>query len=278
MHSKKGSILKRWHSLTASPARCQKKWAGDYRAPESSGVYQVRCKDCRSFDAAKQACSIGFGTPLRKCVVSSIEAHFNNCPGKQMLEIGFGRFMLARSLIRRSGGTWTGVEPKISKSITPTIGKGCHGSATDIPFADETFDMAFGIQSIEHWGQKVHGGTPADYTECLEEIYRVLKPGGSVYFDAPVYFHGHEMFIMGDMPRILAQFSPDLWENVAIEKWREDYAPLQIYPPSQTVLTGDWPAEIESYSDAQVEAAKANASVYMIAITADKKGSKGASA
>jgi hypothetical protein len=92
-----------------------------------------------------------------------------------------------------------------------------------------------------------------------------------VYFDAPVYFHGHEMFIMGDLPRIQKQFSPDLWEDLAIEKWREDYAPLESYPPSKTVLTGDWPAEIESYSDEQVEAAKKGASVYLIAITATKR-------
>ncbi|MEE4659688.1 MAG: hypothetical protein V2J89_04415, partial [Halieaceae bacterium] len=160
MHSKKGSILKRWHSLTASPVRFREKWAGEYRKLESPGLYHVRCRECRSYDPVKQVCSIGFGTPLRKCVVSSIEAHFNDCNGKQVLEIGFGRFMLARNLIRRSGGTWTGIEPKVDKSIPSRIGKGCYGTASDIPFADDTFDMAFGIQSIEHWGQKVYGGTP----------------------------------------------------------------------------------------------------------------------
>jgi len=271
MHSKKGSILKRWHSLTARPGRLQEKWAGEYRSPESAGVYQVRCRDCRSFDADKRECSIGFGTPLRKCVVSSIEAHFNDCGGKQVLEVGFGRFMLARNLIRRSGGTWTGVEPKLPKSLTPELGKGCHGSATSIPFADGTFDLVFGVQSIEHWGQKVYGGKPSDYGDCLREIHRVLKPGGSIYFDAPAYFHGHEMFIMGDLPRIRQYFSPELWENVAIEKWREDHAPLESYPPSETVLNGDWPAEIESYSDAQVAAAREGASVYLIVITASRK-------
>jgi len=271
MHSKKGSILKRWHSLTASPGRFRKKWAGEYRSLESPGVYQVRCRDCRSFDPGRQECSINFGTPLRKCVVSSIEAHFADCRDKQVLEIGFGRFMLARNLIRRSGGTWTGVEPRVDKSVAPQLGIGCYGTAAEIPFADDTFDMAFGVQSIEHWGQKIYGGTPSEYKDCLQEIHRVLKPGGTVYFDAPVYFHGHEMFIMGDLPRIREQFNETLWGDVAIEKWREDYAPLDIYPPSETVLAGDWPAEIESYSDEEVEAAKRGASVYLLVITASKK-------
>lgn len=273
MHSKKGSILKRWHSLAASPRRFQKKWAGAYAEEVASGVHRIRCRDCRSFDAGRQECSIGFGTPLRKCVVSSIEAHFSDCRGKQVLEIGFGRFMLARNLIRRSGGTWTGIEPKVDRSIPPGIGQGSFGTASDIPFADSTFDRVFGIQSIEHWGQKVHGGTPSDYEECLREIHRVLKPGGSIYFDAPVYFHGHEMFIMGDLQRIQQQFSPEFWDNVVIEKWREEFEPLSPYPPSATVLEGDWPAEIESYSDAEVEDARARASVYLIAITATRKGS-----
>ena len=271
MHSKKGSILKRWHSLTATPKRLQQKWQGDYGEVEAPGIRQIRCRDCRSYDPGGQRCTIGFGTPLRKCVVSSVEAHFNNMKDKQCLELGFGRFMLARNLIRRSGGTWTGVEPKVDRSIEPQIGRGSYGTASDIPFDDETFDLVFGIQSIEHWGQKVHGGTPSDYGECLSEIHRVLKPGGSVYFDAPTYFHGHEMFIMADLSRIRAQFSPELWDDVTIEKWREDHEPLEPYPPSQTVLEGDWPAEIESYSDADVEAARLSASVYMLAVTAVKR-------
>jgi hypothetical protein len=79
------------------------------------------------------------------------------------------------------------------------------------------------------------------------------------------------MFIMADLPRIRQHFPPDLWENVTIEKWREDHAPLESYPPSETVLNGDWPAEIESYSDAQVAAAREGASVYLIVISARKR-------
>ncbi|NNL56290.1 MAG: class I SAM-dependent methyltransferase [Pseudomonadales bacterium] len=271
MHSKKNSILKRWHSLTAKPKSLQKKWVGQFWLEDSDYLRSVQCANCRSFNRAKQECSISFGTPLRKCVVSSIEAHFNNCAGKDVLEIGFGRFMLARNLIRRSGGTWTGIEPQIDPGQKPVIGKGGHGDAANIPFPDNTFDMAFGIQSIEHWGQKVGGRTPSNYSECLAEICRVIKPGGNIYFDAPIYFHGHEMFIANDLPRIRALFSDDLWREVKIEKWREQYQPLERYPPPTAVLQRDWPVELESYTLESLEPIREHGSVYMIAITANKK-------
>lgn len=271
MHSKLGSILKRWHSLTANPKKLRQKWARDFYQHESDYLESVPCSTCPSFDGNKLACGIHFGTPLRKCVVSSIEANFTDFGGKQVLEIGFGRFLLAKNLIRRSGGIWTGIEPKISPSVKPTLGTGGHGDAANIPFADATFDHIFGIQSIEHWGQRFGGREPSDYDACLREIHRALKPEGTVYFDAPIYFHGHEMFIANDLPRIRALFWDSLWTNVKIRKWREHHMPLEPYEPSDTVVQVDWPVELLSYSLPKLKDRKDSLSVYMIAITAQKK-------
>lgn len=271
MHSKLGSILKRWHSWTANPEKLQKKWASSFYDLESDYVESVSCTRCPSFDARKNACGIGFGTPLRKCVVSSIEANFNNCAGKQVLEVGFGRFLLAKNLIQRSGGVWTGIEPKVSPSIKPQIGKGGHGDAANIPFEDGSFDHIFGIQSIEHWGQLAGGRAPSDYSDCLKEIHRALKPGGTIYFDAPIYFHGHEMFIANDLPRIHALFCDTLWSNVKIRKWRDDHSPLPRYAPSDAVVQQDWPADLKTYSCDELITARDTLSVHMIAITAEKK-------
>jgi len=271
MHSKLGSILKRWHSWTANPTKLQKKWSGDFYQAESDYLESVACSTCPSFDSAKNACGIGFGSPLRKCVVSSIEANFTNLSGKHALEIGFGRFMLAKNLIRRSGGVWTGIEPKIPPSVKPRLGIGSHGDAANIPFDDETFDHIFGIQSIEHWGQLTGGRQPSDYHDCLQEIHRALKPGGTIYFDAPIYFHGHEMFIANDLPRIRQLFDDHLWSNVKIRKWRERYTPLSRYKPSDAVVNNDWPVDLESYSCTELKDMRHQLSVYMIAITAKKK-------
>ncbi len=269
MHSKKDSLLKRWHSLRVNPSACAKKWAGQYWQ-DINGLKVVACQSCPSYNQNKAECSINFGSPLRKCVVSSIEAHLHNCKDQDVLEVGFGKFKLAKKLVQRSGGTWTGVEPRRPQNETPTLGKGGYGHATDIPFADATFDKVFAIQSVEHWGQKAGGvRKPSSYSECFAEVARVLKPGGTIYLDAPVHFHGNEMFIMGDVEKVKSYFSPSQWKNVQIEQWRKDYLPLEKFTPPEKMVK-DWPIEITSYSPDAVEKAQHEGVVWMMAITAEK--------
>lgn len=269
MRHLRDSILKRWHTLSISPSRCKQKWQSPYWL-ESGGLQHIACRNCPEFDEANTSCSIRFGTPLRKCVVASIEAHFFDCAGQECLELGFGRFKLARNLILRSGGHWTGIDPAQPATKKAELHQEGRGSAAAIPFPDETFDLVFGIQSFEHWGQKfTKGRQPADYADCLAEIFRVLKPGGKIYLDAPVHFHGHEMFIMGDLPRIRQQFKPDQWQDVVMQCWRQEYAPLAKYPPNPTVLK-EWPIEISSYPQEQVQHAENSGSVWLLTISAKK--------
>ncbi|MFK5891953.1 MAG: class I SAM-dependent methyltransferase [Pseudomonadota bacterium] len=270
MHSKKESLLKRWHSLRINPDKCKKKWDHQYWIDEDN-CRIISCSKCPSFNSNQQQCDINFGTPLRKCVVSSIEAHFFDCKNKNVLEIGFGRFKLAKNLIQRGGGTWTGVEPRRPKNETPVIGKGGYGHATHVPFPDKTFDKVFAVQSMEHWSQKAGGvREPSSYPDCIAEINRVLKPGGTVYLDAPVHFHGNEIFIMGDVEKIRSLFHEDKWINVHIEKWRENYSPLPRYTPSQNEFN-DWPIEITSYPEEKIIEARNNGVIWLLTITAEKK-------
>ncbi len=271
MHGKLQSISKRWYSLTARPGKAKQQWSAPYWQ-DIDGIRNIACKCCPKFNNSRRECSISFGTPLRKCVVASIEAHLHDSQQLNVLELGFGRFTLARNLTRRSGGTWTGVEPRLPKSRPPRIGHSGYGHAGKIPFENASFDRVFGIQSLEHWGQKAYSAVePLDYADCLQEIRRVLKPGGTLYLDAPIHFHGHEMFIMGDLPRIRALFAPSDWKDVIIERWRFDHQPLEAYPPSAKVQK-EWPLEIISYSTEEVERVQRDASVWLFTISASKSG------
>lgn len=273
MHGLRHSLLKRWHSLTTTPGRAAATWGRTY-GRLIDGERMVACRECPKFDAARQICSVPFGTPLRKCVVAAIEAHFHDVGREEVLEIGFGRFTLARNLIRRGGGRWTGIDPGQPPHRTPRLGRGGHGEVANLPFADSTFDRVFGIQTFEHWGQRAAAnGKPSDYTQCLAEIRRVLKPGGSLYLDAPIHFHGHEMFVMGDIDRIRALFGPSDWSEPLIERWREDHEPLPAYPAGRKVQR-EWATEIVSYPPGQVDRLRGRASVWLITISVRKSDTR----
>jgi SAM-dependent methyltransferase len=177
------------------------------------------------------------------------------------LELGYGRRSLAKQVVESSGGSWTGLEPGAELTQTARIGAGGYGHAGSIPFENETFDLVFGIQSLEHW-EEAHPNirVKSTYESSLEEVWRVVKPGGRIYFDAPIHLHGHEMFIAGDVPRVLGLFDADLWTNVVAEKWRYDYDPLPRYPTPDKELA-HWPRQLTGLDN----------SVWLLTLTAEKK-------
>lgn len=269
MHGLGNSIRKRLHSVTIRPEKARQQWGNQYWQ-ETDGFRDISCRTCPKYDTAGNKCSVSFGTHLRKCVVASTEAHLYDSKDKEVLEIGFGRFSLGRNLVVRSGGRWTGVDPKHQQAVPPKLGHGGLGMADDLPFPDETFDKIFGIQSLEHWGQKTRNHSyPTEYSDCLREIHRVLKPGGEIYFDAPIHLHGHEMFIMGDIPRIKSHFPEELWTSLTVERWRYNYEPLERHAPTRKEVNR-WPAEIENYTMDEVEQQKGE-HIWLFAVTAIKR-------
>ena len=53
---------------------------------------------------------------------------------------------------------------------------------TQIPFADRTFDSALCTEVLEHLPEP---------GRCLDEIHRVVKPGGTVFFTVPMTMYTH---------------------------------------------------------------------------------------
>ncbi|MCB0630274.1 MAG: methyltransferase domain-containing protein [Saprospiraceae bacterium] len=99
-------------------------------------------------------------------------------PGDQVLEIGSGLGIIAHAIAETyPSAQVTGLEyaaeqiagsPQDLENLTFR-----QGDAHHIPFADASLDVVYGRYILEH----VH-----DPSQVLREVYRVLKPGGRVYF------------------------------------------------------------------------------------------------
>jgi len=270
LHSIRNSISKRLYTFRLKSSKCAQIWAQKYRSLENN-EYIISCRNCPKLNAKKIKCSIPFGSPVRKCSTAAQEANLHSLYNKDLLEIGFGKHSVPRRLIKDVGGTWTGIEPLLPQSQKATIGKGGHGCVGNIPFPDCTFDIVTGIQSLEHWEEPLPDNIQvSDYVESLKEVHRVLKPGGSIYFDAPIHLHGHEMFIVGDIARIRNTFDEALWREISIERWRENYEPLARYStPEGDFLS--WSHSVKNYSQERLQDIRINRSVWLITIKAQKR-------
>jgi SAM-dependent methyltransferase len=263
------SVRKEWYRRGTRKRLASAEWSGRYwRDDDDARV--VPCRMCPKFDDSRQRCSVPFGTPVRKCIVASLEAHLHGTKGLKTLELGYGKRSLAKDVVECSGGSWTGLEPLASGAAA--IGSGGYGHAGSIPFPNETFDVVFGIQSLEHWEEKLPS-LPDDltYEGCLREVWRVLKPGGSIYFDAPIHLHGHEMFVLGDIPRVRALFDPQLWTGLTLEKWRYEHEPLPKYPTPEKESAA-WASYLPASAVARLDEIRQR-SVWLLALTARKRPS-----
>jgi SAM-dependent methyltransferase len=263
MHGPKSSLARAWYRLTTRRRLARDEWAAPYWE-ERNGERIVPCRRCPKFDAGREVCTVPFGSPIRKCIVAATEAHLRATRGLRVLEIGYARRSYGKRIVELAGGSWTGVEPLVDRGEVPRLGSGGYGHAGDIPFPDGTFDLVFGNQSFEHWEEPLPGGTPSpSYADCLGEIRRVLRPGGTLYLDAPMHLHG-------DVERIVALFDADLWTGVTVERWRYDHAPLPRFPTPAADI-GYVRGTIKSYDLAQIADLQKNGTVWLLTVTASKR-------
>lgn len=99
--------------------------------------------------------------------------------GRKVLEIGLGQGAESEQLIRR-GAHWSGLD--LTQESVDRVGARLRirelphdnlrqGSALDIPWPDDTFDLAFSHGVLHHI---------PDVCAAQHEIHRVLKPGGTL--------------------------------------------------------------------------------------------------
>jgi SAM-dependent methyltransferase len=114
-----------------------------------------------------------------------MESHLPACldalrvSGKRVLEIGLGQGADSESLIRR-GACWSGVDltgESVERVRTRLTLRDLpfddlkQGSALDLPFADDSFDMVFSHGVLHH---------VPEIRQAEREIHRVLRPGGEL--------------------------------------------------------------------------------------------------
>jgi ubiquinone/menaquinone biosynthesis C-methylase UbiE len=115
----------------------------------------------------------------RKCAAWVIDL-LDVQPSDKVLEVGFGPGVGIQLLTSSaSAGYVAGVDPSMEmvaqarnkKAIESGRADLRHGSVASLPFADNTFDKALAINSMQVWPDAVAG---------LREMRRVIKPGGEV--------------------------------------------------------------------------------------------------
>jgi ubiquinone/menaquinone biosynthesis C-methylase UbiE len=102
-------------------------------------------------------------------------------PGQRVLDIACGTGVVARTAARRlvSGGNVTGLDlsaPMLAVARSAATSEGViiewrEGSALQLPFADQAFDVAFCQQGLQFF---------PDRPVAMGEMYRVLVPGGKL--------------------------------------------------------------------------------------------------
>jgi SAM-dependent methyltransferase len=138
---------------------------------------------------------------------------------------GSGRFMV--ELARR--GTVTGVElsdTSVQLARRRAIGEVVAGSVTEMPFADDSFDLTVSLDVIEHL---------EDDVAALREFRRTVAPGGALLITVPAYQwlwsghdevnHHHRRYTRRSLQRVAEQAG---WKQVRTTYFNSLLLPVAI--------------------------------------------------
>jgi SAM-dependent methyltransferase len=151
--------------------------------------------------------------PLSTCQIAIVDHYCELiAPGMKVLEIGCGSWSPIKERCREVGATYDGIDATATYYGEPTVATRVE-NLRELSFDDEAFDLVIGTQSMEHWDEF---GCPLEWG--VYQCFRVLKPGGSLWMNVPIHFHGSAPFLMGDLGAISATLWPYANE-VTLEPW-----------------------------------------------------------
>jgi SAM-dependent methyltransferase len=101
-------------------------------------------------------------------------------PGARLLDAGAGECVYKRFF---SATRYLSVDAAIGNPSWNYHNLDCISALDRLPFQDQSFDAALCTQTLEHleWPR-----------ESVQELFRVLKPGGTLYLTAPMAHHEHQ--------------------------------------------------------------------------------------
>jgi ubiquinone/menaquinone biosynthesis C-methylase UbiE len=95
--------------------------------------------------------------------------------GKQVLEVGCGTgLILQRVAATAASATGVDLSPGMLRAARARGLEVLEGSATDLPFPDASFDVAYSFKVLAHI---------PDWDACMREMVRVVRPGGHIIVD-----------------------------------------------------------------------------------------------
>ncbi|MEW6071218.1 MAG: class I SAM-dependent methyltransferase [Planctomycetota bacterium] len=232
-------------------SRLERDWRGADlgRAGE---LVDVPCRECPKFARFPPRCTVPFGSRVRSCVCAWSEYLLRGVAGQLVLELGCGESSFARACVLAAGGRWIGVDQRAGKDEKQSV-RSIAARVQRVPFRDESFDVVFGSQTLEHWEDLRTPQRDCDCTAVMGEIWRVLKPGGWFGLDAPIHLHGAPEFIRGDLDAIRRIFARHPWQDLRTLAWRRRHQPL---PPARAPAreSDRWPAVLLGASPAEIAA------------------------
>jgi ubiquinone/menaquinone biosynthesis C-methylase UbiE len=147
---------------------------------------------------------------------------------RDIIELGCGAAKLARDLLQRypdSRVTCVEVDQRqhAKNLAAPAAGlQFVEGVAQDITFPDAGFDLAMMLKSLHHVPQ-------ASMADALAEIARVLRPGGHLYVNEPVFdgplnevirLYNDEQLVRAAAQKALdAALATGRWQQVAEQRF-----------------------------------------------------------
>ena len=176
---------------------------------------------------------------IRKCSYGVIVSRYLNFKNKKILEIG-PRYI--RSLLRKQLNlnnceyySLQASERELKRSntvknpplpITKPINVFGYISKIDEIFQPNFFDVILSSQTFEHWREEdvcEKEGKNA-YNIGLSNCHKLLKPGGLIIQDAPIYHHGDDLFFKRDLDGIRKLFDSTMWADVKLSEWGKKFA------------------------------------------------------